>query len=588
VRDERDEIRARIDIVDLVGQKVLLKRAGKHWKGLCPFHDDRSPSFYVSPDIGRYRCWSCGEAGDIFNWVMKSQNVDFGDALRLLAEKAGITLSSKHGESQFGRKERLEIMKLTQGFFTAELNKSEFATQYCEGRGLSEDIRKTWGLGYAPASDHHLATALRKSKVALPAAKELFLVEEDSAGSYFDKFRSRLMFPIHDERGDLIAYGGRILGDGHPKYINSSDTPLFRKSKVLYGMNRAKDSIAKANHAILVEGYLDVIACHQAGLENAVASLGTSLAEEHAKLLRRWCEKVTILYDADTAGIKAADRASEILQAEHISTRIVLLPKGEDPDTMLRKLGAAAVREAAERTMTPSEFQIWRIESDSTQLDEHFWTAIVEALSKTSSLGEMQSLATLVSSKHLSGSRADAESLMQQARQAQKIRLRGLQKGKAVQSQMAAGTPSCNPAEAVLFRAFLEGFLRLEVYRSIQKEPLITAQGQRIAEAILEAFPKTPPEGKPVEWLSAIEPTNIRESLSDCMIAFTTDDQLLSQVRADVSAGELADVLHELQTSRDRNSVSATVSSEPTTEQVQDAFEKLRAEHARQAHLWEV
>ncbi len=519
---------------------------------------------------------------------MKSQNVEFGDALRFLAEKAGITLSAKHGESLFGRKERLEIMKSAQGFFAAELAKSEFAIRYCEGRGLTEEIRKTWGLGYAPASDHHLATAFRKSKVTLAAAKELFLVEEDSAGSYFDKFRSRLMFPIHDERGDLIAYGGRILGDGQPKYINSSDTPLYRKSKVLYGMHRAKDAIAKANQAILVEGYLDVIACHQAGLENAVASLGTSLAEEHAKLLRRWCEKVTILYDADAAGIKAADRASEILQAENIAARIVLLPKGEDPDTMLRSQGAAAVREAAERTMTPSEFQIWRIESTSASHDEQFWAEIVEALSKASSLSEMQSLATLVSGKHLSGSRADAESLMQQARQAQKIRLRGAQKVKGgAPTHSIAETPKCNPAESVLFRAFLEGFLRLEVYKSLKKDSMITNKGQAVAEAILSAFPEKPPTGKPVEWLSEIEPSSERDSLSDCMIAFTTDDQLLSQVRAEVSAGELADVFHDLQTLRDRNSVAEALVGAPSAEEVESAFEKLKAAHAREAHLWE-
>ena len=243
---EIEEIRARINIVDLVSQRVQLKKTGKNYQGLCPFHDDKRPSFTVNPVVGRYRCWSCGETGDIFNWVMKTQNVPFAEALQLLAAQAGVELTNRPNPQE--RSERalhLEIMEEALKFFREQLSKSSTAQDYLTRRGIDESTIAEWELGYAPDVGEALAVHLRKKAYALSVCRSLFLVEEDASGGYYDKFRGRLMFPIRDERGDLVAFGGRVLGDGVPKYINSSDTPVYRKSRVLYGLNRALGHISR-------------------------------------------------------------------------------------------------------------------------------------------------------------------------------------------------------------------------------------------------------------------------------------------------------------------------------------------------------
>ncbi|MCO5298031.1 MAG: DNA primase, partial [Fimbriimonadaceae bacterium] len=373
--DEREEIRRRLNLVDLVSQRVSLQgpKQGK-WKGLCPFHDDKNPSFEVNPSIGRYHCWACGEKGDIFSWVMKTRNVEFREALEILAREAGVELEAYKGPTRSERLALEDAMEHAKRFFEAELKRSEAARKYCADRGLDESTLSAWEIGYAPDVGDALAGSLRKEKFELRRCKELFLVEEDASGGYYDKFRGRLMFPIRDEHGKLVAFGGRVLGDGHPKYINSSDTPLYRKSHVLYGMHRAKAAIAKEQQAVLVEGYLDVIACHRAGLETAVASLGTALATEQAKLLGRWCRQAVILYDADEAGKKAADRAADILQEAGLEVRIALMPPGEDPDTLLRTQGAAAVVAAAKGGLKPLAHRIGQLVARSDPHEEAFWS----------------------------------------------------------------------------------------------------------------------------------------------------------------------------------------------------------------------
>ncbi|MFQ3677909.1 MAG: DNA primase, partial [Fimbriimonadaceae bacterium] len=296
---EREEIRARISIVELVGQRVSLKRTGKDWKGLCPFHPDKNPSFSVSETTGRYRCWSCGETGDVFSWVMKTQNVDFPEALEILARQAGVELTPRAGAPDHSlRVRQLAAMEEALKFFREQLVRSREALGYVERRGLDQEILDAWEIGYAPADGSPLSRRLGKAGFPLEMCRDLFLVDQSGSG-YRDKFFNRLMFPIRNERGELVAFGGRVLGDGHPKYINSGDTPIFRKSRVLYGMFRAREAMRRRRHAVLVEGYLDVIACHRAGVDTAVASLGTALAEEHAQLLRRWVDEVTIFYDGD-------------------------------------------------------------------------------------------------------------------------------------------------------------------------------------------------------------------------------------------------------------------------------------------------
>lgn len=387
MNDERDEIRRRIDIVDLVSQRVQLKRSGKNYTGLCPFHDDKSPSFLVSPHLGSYRCWSCGEKGDVFTWVMKTQGLDFREALKLLADQAGVQLAQYTGPKidKSEREKWLATMQSALIFFRNELGKSAKAKAYCDNRDLPQAVIDEWELGYSPEVREAMVTHLKRDGHVLAEAEKLFLVQGDQQIGYAAKFFGRLMFPIRDDRGDLVGFGGRVIGDGNPKYINSSDTPLYRKSRVLYGFHKARDRMMKDRHAVLVEGYLDVIACHRAGVTEAVASLGTALAEDHAKLLKRYCDRVTILYDADSAGQKAAVRAVEILEATGLACRVALMPQGEDPDTLLRTKGADAVREAVGRAESPFDFQVRLLEAQHGVESDRFWQELPVMLAKAPS-----------------------------------------------------------------------------------------------------------------------------------------------------------------------------------------------------------
>jgi DNA primase len=330
--------------------------------------------------MGRYRCWSCGATGDIFNWVMETQKVEFAEALTLLAARAGVTLSKENkGPS---RREAFEsAMSEALVFFQRSLEAEPAAKIYCESRNITSEVIAAWQLGYGPGVGDALAHILKKAGHSLQECRDLFLVDQDQGGGFFGRFRDRLIFPIHDERGGLVAFGGRIIGAGIPKYINSSDTPLYSKSKVLYGMHKAKESISKSGTAVLVEGYLDVIACHRAGVTSAVATLGTSLAEDHVKLLSRWCQEVVILYDSDAAGQKAAEKASRLCQEAGLRVRIALMPPGDDPDTLLRTQGPLAVQRAIEQTQTPVEFILRSLQAKyPDRRDQAYWDEVVQAL----------------------------------------------------------------------------------------------------------------------------------------------------------------------------------------------------------------
>lgn len=380
-----ERIRERLSITEVVEKRVALQKSGKDYKALCPFHDDRNPSMIVTPGLGRYKCWACGAGGDIFTFVIEYHKVEFPEALRMLAEEANIELTgAKAKPGEIGqRKTRLEAMKFAQAFFVEQFSKTPAAQKYCEGRGLASEVCELWGIGFAPDFGDLLATKLKKAGFQLADCKELFLVDSDASGAFYDRFRGRLMFPIRDEQGNVIAFGGRILGTGQPKYINSGDTPLFHKRKVLYGLDVARTHVQKSQKLVLVEGYLDVIACHQAGIRQAVASLGTSLSEDHARLIKRYAPtEVVILYDSDEAGLKAASRAIEVLGAVGIHTQIVALPAGEDPDTLLQRAGPEAVRTAVENRLSPMEFALRQLQRRLGPEDPEFLSEAIRILAE--------------------------------------------------------------------------------------------------------------------------------------------------------------------------------------------------------------
>jgi len=351
-----DEIRGRLDIVEVISEHVPLKRAGRNHKGLCPFHPEKTPSFMVSQDKQIFHCFGCGAGGDLFAFVMRQEGISFREALEVLARRAGVELSSGPGGAERGLKERLRAANAqAMGFFRDCLRKSAEVTGYLKRRGLSAESVKAFSLGYAPAGWHVLMEHLKARGFGEDLLIKAGLAARGSKGPY-DVFRARLMFPILDIRGEAIAFGGRVLDSSTPKYLNSPDTPLFRKGETLYGLYQGRDEIRKKDCALVVEGYLDAIKCHQQGIRNAVAPLGTALTEGHVKRLASLAGNVLLVFDGDEAGVSAARRSLSIILGHDLRARILMLPEGEDPDSILEKKGAEHLSKLMDAALSPVEF----------------------------------------------------------------------------------------------------------------------------------------------------------------------------------------------------------------------------------------
>ncbi len=518
--DERELIRARVSLVELVGDEVRLQKRGKNWTGLCPFHDDKNPSFTVNDQTGSYRCWSCGAKGDMFTWVMETQRVTFREALEFLAKRAGIELTARPAQDSNKRGTYEGAMNAAQEFFASQLFKTSAAAAYCFGRGLTEEVLKQWEIGFAPDVEEGLPTHLKKSGFSLADCKELFLVDGDQDRGYASKFRARLMFPIRDERGALVAFGGRLLSSGIPKYINSSDTPIYSKRRVLYGMHRAKDTISKKNRAVLVEGYLDVIACHAAGVTEAVASLGTSLSEDHAKMLARWCKQVTILYDNDAAGQKAAERASAMLEEAGLVVTVALMPPGEDPDTLLRTSGAGAVARAAEGGLTPVDFRILRLQGIYQPTQPEYWQEVVAVLATASAL-DLERLVQELAPTY-PGLRDPIA-----ARQALKNQIRDYGRHSAQARQGGAtgprrrerfGRSEMTGPERALLLALGDPELRAPAWAAVRQPELFgTTLAYDIATMLRDRFEDDPPAGAFALWGHDLTPEALRFTYAEML-----------------------------------------------------------------------
>ena len=346
--DKKEEIRAAADIVDVVGDYVKLKKSGSGFVGLCPFHDENTPSFHVTPRLGIYKCFGCGESGDLFNFVMEMEGIGFPEALRTLAERYGIDIPEEHseGDSEHTKKREgvLHALKFAGLFYNRQLiesSEAESARKYLDRRGYPVKLWRSFGLGYAPGNSSLLKEAEREG------IKEEYLLEADlikpsnRKEGYFDTFRERLMFPIFNPSGKLIAFAGRILDESKKtaKYINSSQTLVYNKSEVVYGINFAKNEIRKEEEVILVEGYTDVITMHQHGIKNVVASSGTSLTPGQIKILQRYGNRMTMIYDSDTAGQAAMERGMNVALEQGMDVQLMELPEGEDPDSFVKKYG---------------------------------------------------------------------------------------------------------------------------------------------------------------------------------------------------------------------------------------------------------
>jgi DNA primase len=366
------EVRSRANILDVVSEIVVLRNRGKNHTGLCPFHNEKTPSFTVTPEKGIYKCFGCGEGGDVFAFVQKAKGLDFLDTVRDLAHKYGVPLVETAEDRQSYDKRSLFLMLYEQAaeYYTRLLNdpaEGLIARQYLEGRGLSEDIIKRFRLGYVPSNwDGLLRYLTEANKVSASTLEEAGLVRRRSEGTgYFDLFRHRLMIPISDDQGRVIAFGGRTLGDDQIKYLNSPETPLYTKGQHLFGFHLAKEDIKAKDAVIVVEGYFDAITPHQFGFTNTVATLGTALTAQQAKMLVRYTEskRVFLSFDADAAGAKAVERGvetlTEVAQGVGIDLRVITVPGSKDPDECLRSPdGVAHFQHAIENAPVLLDHQI--------------------------------------------------------------------------------------------------------------------------------------------------------------------------------------------------------------------------------------
>jgi DNA primase len=341
-----DRVREATDMVALVGEHVHLTRRGREHVGICPFHEDHSPSLCVVTHKGQafYKCHACGAAGDVFGFVMEYHRKDFREALEFLAQRAGVALRPRSAAHEASPRDGLrEINAFALAFFRRALRDPEAgaaARAALEERGIDASMVDRFQLGAAPPGYSGLSAALRDDAARREAARAAGLLKPRTDGSLYDAFRNRIIFPIFDEMGAPVAFGGRRLDpQDEPKYLNSSESPLFHKSQTLYGLHLARRAIIESRQAIVTEGYTDVIAAAQAGIENVVATLGTALTVEHARRLSRLCETVVLVFDGDEAGMKAAERALEVLFSQPVEVRICVLPGGQDPDDLLRTAG---------------------------------------------------------------------------------------------------------------------------------------------------------------------------------------------------------------------------------------------------------
>ncbi len=373
--DFAQEVKAGADIVTVVGSHVRLRRQGGHrYVGLCPFHSEKTPSFSVSSDLQIYKCFGCGKGGDVFSFLMEIQGLTFFEAVKSLAEQQGKQMprtgKGAGADTAARRRDALhQIHEIAQEFYTAELvsRRGAQALRYLQDRGLGPEDIEEFGVGYAPLGNALLGHLKGRGFKRGEVLESGLVGKSESGGSVYDRFRDRLMFPIHSDAGQLIGYGGRLReADKGPKYLNSPDTPIYRKNSVLFNLHRARTAMRQRNRAVLVEGYMDVIGVWRAGIRNAVATCGTALTAQQVAKIRRHCDTVVVNFDSDAAGQSAAERSVELLLREGMNVRVLELPDGMDPDEYCRAHGADAYLDQLEQA--PRYFH-WLLDRSRRQFD---------------------------------------------------------------------------------------------------------------------------------------------------------------------------------------------------------------------------
>ncbi len=411
------QIRERVDLVDLISSYVTLTKAGQNFKGLCPFHSEKTPSFSVNPSSQFFHCFGCQVGGDAFTFLMKQEGMDFMEALRELSQKTGVILPERRGDSSrpssgISRERYFHVYDLASSWYHHHLQEGQEgqdAREYLQQRGISRESWKIFQLGYAPSAWNGLSKWMERQGVSIEELIQVGLVirkekQEGKGFSAYDRFRGRVLFPIADTKGKILGFGGRVMqGDQSPKYLNSPETHLFFKGRSLYGLDRARSSATAEGKFYLVEGYFDVIALYQSGIPNAVAPLGTALTGDHVHILRRLVSSVTLVFDGDSAGKNAALRTLDLFMNSGIEVKVVILPPGEDPDTFIRTQGVPAFRELESRASSLLNFVISStlegVQKDSIQDRVRRADDILRILKKTQNPLEREEYLKVVSER---------------------------------------------------------------------------------------------------------------------------------------------------------------------------------------------
>ena len=519
-----DEIRSRADILEIVGQVVKLKRTGENWKGLCPFHTEKTPSFTVNPKRNIYHCFGCGAGGDAFSFLMRQERVAFPEAVRTLADRAGVALpdAGQRAPEVDGKLEALRrAMALAAEFYTRSLWEpgGEKPRAYLEQRGVDPEVAKRFGLGYAPESWNALLGVMARQGIGEDVLVQagLILARQNGPG-FYDRFRGRLLFPIRDVQGRVVAFGGRALSGEEPKYLNSPETPLYVKGQMLYALDVARIAMRERSRAIIVEGYLDCLMAHQHGFGETVAALGTAFTPAQLGLLRRYADEVVALFDADAAGQKASTRLEEMMndvmdlqnlgwsvartggfeKAGHLPIRVALLPAGHDPDSLLRAEGAAALTARLDAARPLLSFVLEKAFADEDlttsrgRANAHARVALI--LSKVANAEEATALAR-EAARQLG---VDSTQLWIEAQQLQGARARGRRSEQLTQSGRGVAESDAWPPPIPFERDLVALLLQVDEARAellpVLTDEDVAHQGLRLVLTALRRTPGALPE----------------------------------------------------------------------------------------------
>lgn len=514
-----DEILSRTNIIEVISEYIPLKRAGRNFKAVCPFHHEKTPSFMISPDRQIYHCFGCGKGGNAFNFLMEYERLEFAEAVEVLAKKSGVVLPKDENPKTSSLISQLyRVNELAALFYAQYLNSSEgqYALRYLLNRGIQEETIKEFKIGYAPQKWDALSNYLRAKGVPLTLMEKAGLVLPKEDGGYYDRFRNRIIFPIIDTRARVLGFGARVLDNTLPKYINSPETPIYVKGRNLYGLYLAKDAIRQTDCVAIVEGYLDFIMPYQQGFKNIVASLGTAFTHEQAALLKRYTNNVIVVYDGDEAGEIAALRSLDIFIEEGINVKVVCLPQGLDPDSFVRKNSIAAFREMVDSAKGLFDYKLGILKSRYN---------IQEVESKAKVIGEM--LLTINKFKNAIVKSEYIKRLAEELRVDENAVLQELNKVKA-DKPYTPSVPSpagkilnVNPAEKLLVKLILEEAQLIHQLRN-QIEPS-DFQDKRISGIISLMF-NLIDQGKSIEPRALINHLEGEDVLQFvCESSLTTD-----------------------------------------------------------------